>query len=255
MRFLHLCSIVVAVALVCCAGSHAAVLYDGSTGQMPDHIQQGWLYQPGVSATQTTSGTFTTFDSTDPIADRAGYTNVFHPSMPTMNRGVGFTVRFTVRIVSESHSSGNNRAGFSVIVIAEDLEGVELAFWEDEIWTQQDGDPLFQRDEDESVSFDTTASLTQYELSVLGDNYTLSAPGMTDLTGTVKDYTAFDHEAEGLPADPYEIPSFLFFGDDTGSGEAAVELSFIEVVPEPATAAMLLLGFAAALARRKRPAA
>jgi len=252
MRFLHLCSIIVTVALACCAGSHAAVLYDGSTGQTPN--QQGWFYSSGISAGQTNTSTFTTFDSTDPMADQAGYTSIIHPLMPEMNRAGGFIVRFTVRIASESHSS-DHRSGFSVIAIAEDLKGVELAFWEDEIWTQQDGDPLFQRDPTESVSFDTTASLTQYELSVLGDNYTLSAPGMTDLSGTVKDYTAFDHVAEGLPADPYEIPSFLFFGDDTGSGEAAVELSFIEVVPEPATAAVLLAGFAAALKKRKRPAA
>ena len=56
----------------------------------------------------------------------------------------------------------------------------------------------------------------------------------------------------GLPVDPYETPSFLFFGDDTTSGEAIAELSFIEVVPEPATAAVLLMGFATALAKRKR---
>ena len=251
MRLLHLCSIIVAVALACCAGSHAAVLYDGSTGDTPD--EQNWFYNPGASDQANTS-TFTTFDSTDPITDRAGYTSILHPLMPDMNRGVGFVVRFTVRIVSESHSI-DHRAGFSVIVISEDLEGVELAFWEGEIWAQQDGDPLFQRDENESVPFDTTDSLTQYELSVLGDNYTLSAPGMTDLTGEVKNYTAFDYIAEGLPANPYAIPSFLFFGDDTSSAEAVVELSFIEVVPEPATAAVLLLGFATALARRKRPAA
>ena len=247
MRSLHLCSIIVTVALACCAGSHAAVLYDGSTGQTPN--QQGWFYSGGLSATQTNTSTFTTFDSTVPIDDRAGYSSIFHPLIPEMNRAGGFIVRFTVRIASESHSSAH-RSGFSVIAIAQDLKGVELAFWEDEVWAQQDGIPLFQRNPAESVSFDTTASLTQYELSVLGDNYTLSAPGMTNLTGTLKDYTA-----AVLPIDPYEIPSHLFFGDDTTSGEVIAELSFIEVVPEPATATVLLMGFATALAKRKRLAA
>jgi len=252
MRSLHLCSIIVTVALACCGSSRSAVLYDGSTGQTPN--QQGWFYSSGVSADQTNTSTFTTFDSTDPMTDQAGYTSIIHPLMGEMNRAGGFVVRFTVRIASESHSS-DHRSGFSVIAIAEDLKGVELAFWEDELWAQQDGTPLFQRDPAESVSFDTTASLTRYELSVLGDNYTLSAPGMTDLTGVLKDYTAFDHVAAGLPADPYEIPSFLFFGDDTGSGEAVVELTFIEVVPEPVTAVLLVTGFAAVLAKRKRRAA
>ena len=58
-----------------------------------------------------------------------------------------------------------------------------------------------------------------------------------------------------MPVDPYETPSFLFFGDDTTSGEAIAELSFIELVPEPTIAAVVLLGFAGSLARRKHLAA
>lgn len=248
MHFSHICSIVVIGAVVCCAGSQAAVLYDGSTGQTPG--QQGWLFQSGVSASQSNSSTFTTFDSTNPIADQAGYTNIFHPSMPELNRADGFILRFNIRVVSESHIDPH-RAGFSVIAISEDLKGVELSFWGDEVWTQQDT-PLFERNPAESVSFDTTAAIVQYELSVLGDNYTLSAPGMPDLTGMLKDYTAFDHVAAGLPIDPYEIPSHLFFGDDTTSAEAAVELSFIEAIPEPATLWVLVLGGAGFLRRRRR---
>jgi len=236
-----------AILCLCGTAADANVLYDGSTGQTPD--QQGWFYSGGASATQINTSTFTAFDSTVPMADQAGYTSVFHPLMPQMNRGDGFVVRFSVRVVQESHSSVH-RAGFSVIAIAQDLKGVELAFWENEIWTQQDS-PLFERNAAESVSFDTTASLTQYELSILGDSYSLSAAGMPSLSGTVKDYTAFDHTAAGLLIDPYEIPSFLFFGDATSSGEAAVELSFIEVVPEPASL-LILMGTGAVLLLKQR---
>lgn len=234
-----------AILCLCGTAADANVLYDGSTGQTPD--QQGWLYSVGmsVSVSQANTGAFTTFDSRDPKADQAGYARVVDPLMLEMNRVDGFVVRFTVRVVQESHTSVD-RAGFSVIAIAQDLKGVELAFWENEIWTQQDGSFLFERNPAESVSFNTTTSLTQYELSVKGDGYSLSAAGMPDLEGTVKDYTP-----AVLPIDPYEIPRFLFFGDNTTSGEAAVELSFIEVVPEPASL-LILMGTGAVLLLKRR---
>ena len=54
----------------------------------------------------------------------------------------------------------------------------------------------------------------------------------------MRDYSSF-----GLP---YSIKNFIFFGDDTMSALASVDLTAISIsaVPEPGTAAVMLAGLA-----------
>lgn len=132
----------------------------------------------GFSATQVVIGGGINLDTTDVQSESAGYFSsapLFgeHPSMPVLDRVIGFTIMFEVKIVGESHSS-TDRVGFSMIVTSEDLIGLELGFWRDEIWTQNDN-PLFTHAE--GVSFDTTGSLIRYDLTVLNSGYTLFADG------------------------------------------------------------------------------
>ena len=151
--------------------------------------------------------------------------------MPLTDRSAGYTVRFDVRVVQESHVLGaagddngdglEDRAGFSVISISEDLAGIELAFWQDRIWAQEDdsqtpGDLFTQA---EGVDFDTTATILQYELRVLGALYQLIPGGGVAplLQAPLRNYTNFAGSI-----DPYEVPSFLFFGDDTTRGRSGV---------------------------------
>ena len=250
VRILHVCSIVVVVAMVCCAGSHAAVLYDGSINAPPGEAptDQGWLYLtvPSVaSAAATVADGATTLDTTPVTTDSAGFFTTVTPftSQP------GVSVRFTVKVISEDHFSDTNRAGFSVIVLDSALNGVELAFWDDEIWAQTDN-PLFEHSAGEQAAFDTTAALTEYQLDFLqGSTYSLSVVGGNTLfNGDVKNYSAHSHPT-------YSTRNLLFFGDNSTSAEAEVVISRVEMIPEPASAAVLLVGFAATLARRKRSAA
>jgi len=129
-----------------------------------------------------------------------------------------------------------------------------LAFWEDWIWAQSA--PGFTHAEE--TAFDTTDSLTEYVLAIAGNSYTLSADGSPVLTGPLRDYPDAAHPVYGLT-------NFLFFGDDTGSAAARIELVSIEVltgtaIPEPSSVVLgLLAGLLAAifgrrLARLKYPA-
>lgn len=221
------------------------VLFDGSTNTRPD--QQGWFYLTnptvGSSATATAGGGVTTLDTTAVIGDQAGYFSRItglgsHPLMPTLDRASGYTVRLDARLVSEAHAS-DDRAGFSLIVLGEDLRGVELGFWTNEVWAQADS-PLFTHAE--GAAFNTTVA-TRYDLSVLGDSYTLFAGGSPLLTGALRDYSAF--------GPPYTTRSFLFVGDDTSSAGARVELARIGVtlaaIPEPGSAVLLGIGVLGAL--------
>ena len=130
---------------------------------------------------------------------------------------------FTLQIEAESHEK-NNRSGFSLIILGEDAKGIELAFWENSIWVQSDGNTGGLFNHGEGVLFPTTTGLIDYRLTVIGDTYTLSADTQSILTGPVRDYSAF----EGFP-DPYETPNFLFLGDDTTSAQARIKLRFVSV--------------------------
>ncbi len=209
------------------AAEVTTVFYDGSLGGTPD--TQSMEYETvGIpfssQATQSFNGGKTTLDTTPEISDYAGY-GITETLIPTLDRTDGFKLNFTIQVESETHSN-NDRSGFSVILLASDNQGIELAFWENEIWAQEGGttDLLSHA---EGASFDTTSGLISYELEIVGDVYTLSSANVTLLTGSIRDYTA-NEPPFGLP-DPYEVPNFVFLGDNTTSGKSKIHLSFVSV--------------------------
>ncbi|MBL7133367.1 MAG: PEP-CTERM sorting domain-containing protein [Phycisphaerae bacterium] len=230
----------------------AAVLYDGSNTLQPLPADQGWAYGTnpliGPSVIQTSVPGGVRLDSTPVMGEMAGYFSLepifhsfSHPGMQPLDRAAGYIVTFDVKINSEGHAS-SDRAGFSIIAISSDLMGIELGFWEDRIFAQEAG---FTHAEEAVFS---TAAMTRYELSVAGASYALRAGGSPTpiLMGSLRDYSP----ASVPVPDVYEIPSFLFLGDDTSSAAASVDIEYIELVPEPAALSLLALGGLALLRRR-----
>ena len=197
------------------ASSPAQVLYDGSLG-VP--AGQGWAYA-AFGATQTAISGGVQLDSFAVNTYQAGY------SLTTsrLNRTNGFTLRFTSRLVAEAHAN-NNRAGFSVILLADDKHGIELAFWTNTIFAQADS-PLFTHAEE--TNFSTTA-FVDYALAFHPTNYVLTANGTPVLSGPVRDYTAFSG-----PINPYSSTNFLFFGDDTTSAGGTLILNKVVLITAP----------------------
>ncbi|QDV37262.1 choice-of-anchor Y domain-containing protein [Tautonia plasticadhaerens] len=222
------------------------VLYDASTGDRPG--DQPWLlyadnsFLPGTSISQeAVPGEGTRLVSN--MAAAGGYSNVNpitsaprNPDFPALDRSTGFEVGFDLLVTSESHTR-SDRAGFSLIALAGDGLGIELGFWEGEIWAQETG---FTRGE--GVAFDATAGMASYALRVFGDSYALSASGTEILSGSLRDYSG-----AGFP--PYTLGSFLFFGDNTTSAAADVTLGTIRlaVVPEPGSLALCSMAISAGL--------
>jgi len=254
------CSIIAVVSLACCSLSHAGVLYDGSLNTLP--AAQGWYYiaTPGAAAHESLgAGVQATVLNTEPlIGESAGYFSEHplftalprHPGVGVLDSSAGFALRFTVQVLFETHQD-NDRAGFSVMVLDSNAAGVELGFWTDEIWAQTDS-PLFTHSTGEQWFYNTTVAVMEYELAFHGGTYSLSAGGVPLFGGLLKDYSAFDHTTAGLPADPYEIPNFIFLGDDTSRASAEVSIFKVELVPEPATLTLLALGGLAVIRRRRR---
>ncbi|MFM8398732.1 MAG: hypothetical protein ACKOAH_12960, partial [Pirellula sp.] len=78
--------------------------------------------------------------STD-LATRSGYSN-YNPlptptlknaNFPILRRANGFELSFRSALLMENHSNAN-RAGYSVILLADDHRGIERGFWQSEIW-------------------------------------------------------------------------------------------------------------------------
>ncbi len=244
--------------------ARAAPQYDGSSNQLP--TQQNWGYQAlnkanpltPAQATAVAGGGVTTLDTTPQINDLAGYathiSNLLSPGLAytdpdvvPLNRTTGFELDFTVKVLSENHTS-NDRAGFSVLALSSDATpmGIELGFWTNEVFAQNSG---FTHGESSST-FDTTAGLISYRLDILGTGYTLFANNTQILSGALRDYTSFNSGPPFNTGFPYNQPNLTFFGDDTSSADADVQISNFNVVivPEPATWALALEGSAVVLA-------
>jgi hypothetical protein len=205
---------------------------------------------PTNNATQTISGSATLLDSAiaDDTTTYAGYNNynvsqnLVNPQFPALERSSGYVLAFTVRIPEEA-TTNPNRAGFSVIAQSSDVaagvpSSIELGFQDGRVFAQDEG---FEAAE-ATTGFNPVgrATFTRYELAVQGDSYQLHANGRTILSGSLRDYTAF----EG-PIDPYETPNFIFFGDDTTSARARVEIAAIQLrrlVAGPQLANLALYG-------------
>jgi len=208
------------------ANDHTLVLYDAQTGTVPSAQLMSFTDFPFGEALPTFLEDVTVIDSTRTGNDTyAGWISSAESvsGFPILNRSVGFQLKVTLQVEDESHIN-NDRAGFSIIILSEDVKGIEIAFWENEIWVQGDSNTggLFRHGE--GIAFATTAGLVDYQITIVGDTYTLMANNENVLTGPVRDYSAFD----GFP-DPYETPNFIFIGDDTTSAQARVRLSYVSI--------------------------
>lgn len=229
--------------------SAAITLYDDSLGTLPG--AQPWLifgqdsFLSGGTFSQTLVGSGVRLVSDNAVS--AGYSNYLpvvntfkNAGFPVLDRAAGFALSFQLLVNAEAHANAN-RAGFSVILLANDRQGIELGFWGNEIWAQSGA--AFTHAE--GVAFDTTSAEVDYVLSILGSTYVLSANGVPVLNGGLRDYSSF--------GTPYSLPNFVFLGDDTSSAGADVSLGMVTLTaaPEPGSLGLLALGLAGWLVRRR----
>ena len=215
------------------SGQKTLTLYDAKSGVTPDtKIMSFFDFPPGEIIQTYENGSITLDTTKSGNSTYAGWisnaTNTL--GFPNLGHATGFQLDFTMQVENESHTN-DKRAGFSIIILGEDARGIELAFWQNEIWAQNDDATggLFTRGE--GITFPTTTGLINYQVIVVNDIYTLTANGVSILNGPVRDYSNF----EGFP-DPYQTPNFLFLGDDTTSAQARIRLSYLSVTGTERTA-------------------
>ncbi|BAZ40806.1 putative Ig [Calothrix sp. NIES-4101] len=145
------------------------LVYDGSTQKLPNDAISApngpWFYYQDTTAILGGTAIPSTTNSGTKLATNnlayAGYINyridstiptnsklvTLNNSFPTLDPTTGYIISFTAQLESETSRIGadknldgkDDRAGFSVIVIGNDKKGIELGFWSDQIWAQNDG--------------------------------------------------------------------------------------------------------------------
>ncbi|WP_129671964.1 hypothetical protein [Candidatus Chloroploca sp. Khr17] len=204
------------------------ILYDGTReGEKPDDqgffSYQALTRQPPLATDTLYEAGGTTMRSLTQLADYAGYIG-FLAEPQILTRTVGYTLTMTVELLAETHAS-LDRAGFSLLILDNESWGVELAFWEDQIWTQNDGmrdpGPLFTRGE--TVAFTPTLRPFTYTLVVQGDHYRLIVDATTILTGSLRRYEPVLSIENPLRLIYYQS-NLIFLGDNTSAAGANARL-------------------------------
>ncbi|MEC4891384.1 MAG: hypothetical protein SAL07_03375 [Oscillatoria sp. PMC 1051.18] len=217
--------ITVSLSLFFGAGSTQAAsitLYDGSLGTAP--LSQGELIpgaiqsngSPTIISENLVSGGVQV-DTDANSAEYSGYSNYnpatstfVNPSFPTLDDTVGYSLFFNASLDSTT-SNSNDRAAFSVLVTGAGNQAIEIAFENGLIFGQNAN---FTRGE--NAAFDTTSN-TNYEIRVSSGNYTLFGGGSPIITGALRQYV-FNPATSQPPLifNPYQIPNFIAFADNTG---------------------------------------
>lgn len=272
--------------------AHALDLFDGSLGQAPTEqgelilgvigippspldtpffVASGGETLPAGGGVLINSGqqfmvSIPPFPPYPATAEYAGYSNYlplvpeFIGSSASIVQTNRFSLFFDVDLISTTENSPD-RAAFSVLAVGAGNRGIELAWdTDDQIFAQNQN---FSRGEEVTVA---AGDPNTYELLVEENTYSLRQAGIQILTGPLRTYT-FDpsNSSPPLPFNPYELPGFLFLGDNTGqeSGEFLLRSASItaarapvptESVPGPAglLGVPAALGWAARLRRRRR---
>lgn len=225
-----------ALGLTITARAATTVLYDGTVaGQKLD--DQGYFSyttfpSPPTAATTAYADQSTTLSS---LADNTDYAGYYTPpgKLPLLDQTQGYTLTFTVQVLSEAHNS-DDRAGFSLLVLGSDGKDIELAFWADQIWAQNDGanDPtpgalLFTHGE--GAAFDTASTPVSYTLAVKANRYRLLANGAELLAGPLRDYQPPLVPGTNPLRLIYFSTNLIFFGDNTSDAGANAHIRAVSL--------------------------
>ena len=261
---------IIAVGSIQRATATTIVLYDGATfSGTPNNAPGSYLtfssFDPlGVSApgTQTAGGGKTTLNTSSPEFLYGGYSNytlsntLKNVAFPILDSNAGYTLSFTIKINSQTNTgtNGPNRAGFSITALDNNKQGIEIGFRNTDIFAQNSNFNAIDPAEQQTSFGSVLADFSTYDLNVLGNNYTLSNGGNDLFSGLLRSYTISSNPLTAV----YGNPNFLFFGDNTTSAGAGVDIQNITLttnstaVPEPSDAigTLLALGLGGMLKRK-----
>lgn len=224
-----LCSLL-AMAVAAQVSAEPVILYDGDLRSLPE--DQGWIYRldPPIrnqSRQVRVDGAFN-LNTVRNLADRAGYfirlpQMEAHPQAPQLDRQRGYRIGFTLLLPSERRVAPNQEAGFSCIALSDDLLGIDLGFGAGEVFARSS--KLERAEENRALPFRIDTRYADFELDIRENEYRLAADGQEILAGSLRNYSD--------AGEPYTVPNLLFFGDNTESAGASVNLRRFWIDTDP----------------------
>ncbi len=231
------------------------ILYDASLDTQLPNEQTSYfaLFGSGTQSYMTDgSDEFTRYNTLPDTSTIFGY----NTTQFLLDRSLGYTFSFTMRVVSETNVN-DNRSCFNIVLYSTDEWGIMFYFQPDEIMTSQADFGGYPKAE--STTYNTT-SFVDYDIVVLGDIYTLYANGSQILTGDLKNYVA-DLVSKGYST---AYPR-LRIGDATSGASGIADISFMQLsgdgvtlpveptpIPEPLSVGLVLLSVGGLVLRRAK---
>ncbi len=187
--------------------------------------------------TSANSAEYSGYSNYNPLS--TNYFNISIFSSSTLNQTTGYTITFTVQLNSATDNTGSNsvgnpnRAAFSILAVSSNTsKAIEIGFRANEIFAQTSS---FTLPAAQSTTFNTGAALNTYKLTVFNDTYSLTSGATNLINGSLVDYTTFNPSTSSppLPFNPYNTPSFIFFGDNTGKESGVFTLGDVTLDTTP----------------------
>jgi hypothetical protein len=184
---------------------------------------------------------------------RAGWSNytftgsAVNPAFPTLDRTTGFSVGVTLQLNSnhEHHvdQAGSRSSRSAATTSASNWHRPTTAAVGTKSSRRTKARPsrlASPAPRPISAALPNAATLTNYTLTIVGSTYTFASGSTMILTGALRDYSN-EPGPDAPVANPYELNSYLFLGDDTTSANGSTTFSLVTVaVPEPGS---MMIGF------------
>jgi hypothetical protein len=232
-------------------GMSLTTIYDGTSGVTPDQASPKYLNitNPSDQSYNSTSKS-TVLNSLGTVQDIAGYDNynvktdpnspsvvvptgLVNPAFPVLSEQAGYSISFTAKINQQSGTPTPTDAGFSLIAISSDRQGVYLNF---QNYAGQSSSVNSLDSTLSGVSQKRNINLTSpsiFTLSVLDGSYMLSQNGLPVLFGDTKAFTY-----TGISSAMLSAPNEFAIGDFSATSGGNTAISNISIlnnldVPEP----------------------
>jgi len=227
---------VLQVGAICAASSPLGPC--NTSGSIPFQVAPSQtLVTGGVQLdTAANSAEYSGYSNYDPFSS---YVNSSIFSASTLNQATGYTITFTMQLNSATDNTGSaatgnpTRAAFSILAVSSNTtKAIEIGFRANEIFAQTSS---FTAPVAQSTNFDTSTALNTYKLTVFNNTYSLTSGATNLINGSLVDYTTFNPSTSSppLPFNPYNTPSFIFFGDDTGKESGVFTLGDVTLDTTP----------------------
>lgn len=217
----------------------AVKLYDASLGTLPE--SQGWTMGTGTPGSSNLDDWYVDNGvlhmplqyGTSETAEGFALPPKEHPLIEPMVLSDGFQISWDLRVTNHI---GTSFGAFVVWMVSDTPgRGIHFGFTDNQVYLYR-GNPTYAQKKVSLANYlpgYQTSDWVDYQLDVLGNDYSLRADGIEILFGQLEQFTHPYYSA---------MRNSLCFGNDNAAASGHAEMTHFTQVPEPATLMLVVLG-------------